>query len=514
MGSEDDNLSIDEVTGHDVLKYLQKVDPNKSTGPDQISPRVIRECHRQLVFPITKIFNKSLTECKVPSQWKLANITPIFKKGDKNRATNYCPISLTSVLSKILEKIVRDKITLFLEKHNLITDNQHGFRNKRSCLTNLLDFFKNIHDNWDSKIPSDVIYLDFQKAFDKVPHLRLLEKLKAHGLSNNLCSWIGDWLTNRKQRVVINGDASDWLEVTSGVPQGSVLGPILFTLYINDLENGVVSKVAKFADDTKIGGKVNTIADCESIQNDLNKLINWSEDWQMKFNVDKCKVMHFGDKNINYKYHMFDVPLMEVNDEKDLGIIISNDLKNSKQCIAASKKANKMLGFIARNFDYKTPDVISKLYTSLVRPHLEYCVQHWSPNLIKDINKLERVQRRATKMIPSLRNLPYEERLKKLNMFSLQKRRLRGDLIEVFKILNKFDNVRYDKMFEIQNDTATRNNGMKLKGKRCNTNIGKNYFNIRVVEHWNKLPAIVVSAKTIDTFKARLDKYFESIGYN
>ena len=336
-------------------------------------------------------------------------------------ALNYRPISLTSVAGKILEKIIRDKLVKFLEDENIISDAQHGFRNKRSCLTNLLDFFQGIYDNWDNNTPSDVIYLDFQKAFDKVPHERLLSKLKAVGLGDNLIAWIRDWLTGRKQRVLLNGQDSEWLPVTSGVPKGAVLGLILFILYINDLGTGLSTFISKFADDTKVGGKALTTADCEIIQKDLDSITQWSEKWQMPFNHDKCKVMHIGSSNSEYAYNMLGKPFNVVQEEVDLGVTISSDLKFTKNCKSACKKANQMLGFIARNFDYKTPGVMLTLYNSLVRPHLEYAVQFWSPNYNKDIELLERVQRRATKMIPSLRALPYEERLKKLSLFTLEK---------------------------------------------------------------------------------------------
>ena len=512
-GLERDRLVIGEITVDEISKYLLKLDPAKSVGVDEISPRLLRECHSQLSLPLKIIFNKSLCEKNVPSMWKLANVTPIFKKGSKSLASNYRPISLTSVIVKLFEKILRDKIVSFLDENNSILNSQHGFRNKRSCLTNLLDFFNVIYSNWDAKIPSDVIYLDFQKAFDTVPHKRLLTKLRAHGIGEQLCSWIGDWLSNRKQRVVINGEASDWLDVTSGVPQGSVLGPTLFLIYINDLDCGLVSKISKFADDTKLGGKAYTRENCELIQSDLDKLSDWSDKWLLKFNSDKCKVMHIGNDNLKYNYQMQNKSLTEVQQEKDLGVIISNDLKTSSHCLAASKKANMMLGFIKRNFEHKTPKVMTQLYTSLVRPHLEYAVQFWSPCFVKDQAKLESVQRRATKQIPSLRNSSYEERLRKLNMFSLKDRRIRGDLIETFKILKGFDVINQENLFELSTQVTTRNNGLKLNGQRCITDLRKNYFNVRVVDRWNKLPANVVGANTITTFKNRLDAHCKVNGY-
>ena len=506
-------LKIDEINENDIARQLKNLDPNKSTGVDLVSSRLLRECQEELVLPLKLLFNKSLQEGIVPSLWKCANVTPIFKKGNKCEAGNYRPISLTSVVIKILERIIKDKITSFLDRHKLIIDSQHGFRNNRSCLTNLLEFYNYIFSNYDERVPSDIIYLDFKKAFDTVPHKRLLIKLKAHGMGDQLCSWVENWLTNRKQRVVINGEASDWLHVTSGVPQGSVLGPLLFLIYINDIDFGVSSKISKFADDTKLGGKALTIGDCESIQKDLDNLNNWSEKWLLKFNKDKCKIMHVGYNNLKHNYKLQGRNLIRVEEEKDLGVIVKSDLKNGSQCIAASRKANTVLGFIARNFDCKTPEVITRLYTSLVRPHLEYAVQFWSPCYQKDQNKLESVQRRATKLVPGFRGLQYEERLKRLDMFSLKDRRIRGDLIETFKILKNIDNLNYDHFFELSSQLLTRNNGLKLKGQRFNTDLRKNYFNIRVIDFWNKLPASVVQANTIATFKDRLDKYFKENGF-
>ncbi|CAM5155297.1 unnamed protein product [Eretmochelys imbricata] len=218
---------------------------------------------------VCKLSFKSAT---VPNDWKIAYVTPIFKKGSRGDPDNYRPVTLMSVLGKLVETTVKNKIVRHTEEHKLLRKSQYGFCKGRSCLTNLLEFFEGVNSHVDKGDPVDIVYLDFQKAFDKVPHQRVLCKLSCHGIRGKILSWIGNWLKDREQRVGINGKFSEWRGVTRGVPQGSVLGPILFNLFINGLEKGVNSEVAKFAADTKLLKIVKTKADCEEIQKDLTKL--------------------------------------------------------------------------------------------------------------------------------------------------------------------------------------------------------------------------------------------------
>ena len=505
------SLSNCTFSSNAVIKALDKINANKTAGPDSIAPRVLKEAKFQLCEPLSLLFTKSLNSGKIPNDWKLANVTPIQKKGDKATPSNYRPISLTSVVCKLMESIIRDQLVSFLEENDLIKNSQHGFRNKRSCLTNLLDFYNEVYDVYDETKAVDVIYLDFQKAFDKVPHQRLLIKLKAHGVDGKLLKWLEDWLSERKQRVVINGKSSTWRDVLSGVPQGSVLGPILFIIYVNDIDDDLTCKISKFADDTKITSRVTTSVEKLELQSNLDQLCRWAEKWQMQFNVEKCKVLHIGSNNNQAMYSLNGSDLCKVNHEKDLGIIISNDLKPGKHVSEVVKTANKITGFIGRAFEYKSEKVILTLYNSLVRPHLEYCVQFWSPYYRKDIDKLERVQRKVTKMIPRLRNKPYNERLKELGLFSLSKRRLRGDLIEIFKMFRGLDNVNIHDYLNVDERNITRNNGYKIIGKHFRSEEAKHYFFNRVVNVWNSLPAQVVNSDTLETFKNRVDKHLATV---
>ena len=319
-----------------------------------------------------------------------AIIIPLFKKGSRNKSVNYRPVSLTSVICKLIETIIRDHMTDFLIKHKLINPSQHGFLKAKSCLTNLLCFLEEITKWVDDGSPVDVIYLDFQKAFDKVPHQRLLRKLKSHGMGNSIINWIEHWLTDRRQRVVVDGEVSSWKSVLSGVPQGSVLGPILFLVYINDLEEGVTGKILKFADDTKLFRKVKEIGDKQNLQDDMDTLVKWSEKWQMLFNFGKCKCLHTGPGNTGMNYEMGGTILSKTVKEKDLGVTMNANMKVSQQCRIAASKGNQIIGMIRRNITYKEFFLIIPLYKAIVRPHLEYCIQAWNPHIRKDVDMLEK----------------------------------------------------------------------------------------------------------------------------
>jgi ribonuclease P/MRP protein subunit RPP40 len=505
-----------EITEEQVVRAIKILQDNKAPGVDGLNSTFIKGCTSGLVRPLVLLFNESLATGQIPQDWKMANVNALFKKGSRKEPGNYRPVSLTCQICKLLERVLKDAMVQYLEEHELIGSSQHGFRKGRSCLTNLLEFIQAVTEGVDQGEDMDVIYLDFQKAFDKVPHKRLLLKMRDMGIGGELARWVENWLEGRKQKVLLNGCSSDWVKVTSGVPQGSVLGPILFVIYINDLDEGIRNRIWKFADDTKLLGKCTQPGGVEELRRDLEKLCNWAEKWQMAFNVEKCKVMHIGKKNSGAKYWMGNEEIKEVQEEKDLGVLVCKNLKVAKQCGQAARKGNQILGMIARAFVSRNRFIITKLYKSLVRPHLDYCIQVWRPHLEKDIEVLERVQRRMTRMVEGCKDLSYERRLKKIGLTTLETRRVRADLIEVYKIFKGLDRVEVKGFFlRSRNEMGchgtcnTRGNEYKLQKRRFRTDVAKYNFGNRVVNEWNRLPDRIVKIEDLGDFKGELDKYLE-----
>ena len=536
-------LSSITVTEEILLKHLKALRIDKAAGPDDVHPFILKNLADTLVKPLTLLFNLSLTETNLPEIWKKGIITALFKKGAKNLASNYRPISLTSIICKLLERIIVDCIIKHLTDNNIYDKRQHGFTKKRSTVTNLLEALNVWSEALSHHLPVDVIYLDLEKAFDKVPHHRLTLQLKRYGIRGDLLSWIERFLSNRKQLVKVGDQQSSESMVTSGVPQGSVLGPVLFLIYVSDISGLVKNFVSLFADDTKLYTYLLEEADDAdrytplSVQRDINMVAHWSERMQMNFNIDKCHSLHMGSNNTK---HQYTIPkqsdtvsrknccsytytfhnLSQVANEKDLGVTVDEELKFKKHIEDKISTANKMLGIIRHTFKHLDNRSFCMLYKSLVRPHLEYASVIWSPHTKQYQEMIEKVQRRATKLLPDLKNLPYDDRLKILKLPTPKYRRLRNDLLHLYKLSHN--------MVEMDQDTyckkCTHNTLMLQKSLRTSTRgheykyqihhhpgIRNRFITARALSYWNSLPNTTVNSPSINSFKNNLEKNMSSL---
>ena len=497
-----------------VRKKLEKLKPGSAPGPDKLTSSFLKNYARFIAPALTLLYNKSLQEGSVPQDWRIANVTPIFKKGSRASPGNYRPVSLTSIPCRVMESCIRDELMVHLLRNRLIGSSQHGFLPAKSVTTNLLEFLETITDEVDGGGAMDVVYLDFAKAFDKVPHAMLVKKLKAHGITGKTLTWIESWLDNRKQRTVLNGAESEWAEVESGVPQGSVLGPICFLVYINDIDDCAeeITILNKFADDTKLGHRVDSAEDVDTLQRCLHKLQDWALRWGMSFNVQKCKVMHLGRHNNRAQYVMNGTMLETTSQERDVGVIVSSDLKPSSQCQEAARRANGVLNQISRAFHYRNKSTFVSLYKQYVRPHIEFAVPAWSPWTRADIDLLENVQRRAVRMVSGLKGKSYNDRLKELNLMSLEQRRVMYDLVQVFKIVHGHDRVDPSTLFSLVGENPTRvtrqnSDPLNLQPKDTNTDTRRNFFSNRVIKSWNSLPYDLKRAVSVISFKIHLKSH-------
>ena len=502
------------ITNDKVLKILGKLKPGKSPGPDGLHPRVLKEIGPEIAPALTAIFQTSMATSTLPDEWLLANVSPIFKKGNKHVAGNYRPVSLTCIVCKMFESLIREQIMEYLKTNKLLSPKQFGFLSGRSTTLQLLTML----DRWTSILDRggaiDVIYFDFMKAFDKVSHGKLLQKLRAYGIDGSLHAWICAFLSDRQQRVTVNGTNSCWEPVSSGVPQGSVLGPLLFVIFINDMPEVVDdnSLLIMFADDAKLSREIASIGDKEVEQEDINKLHGWAKENEMSHHPGKCHVLKIGERELTLHdvfepYRLGDNILDVVDNERDLGVYVDQDLTFEHHLAVKVKKANQIIGIIRRSFHFLDEETFNMLYKGMVRPHLEYANQVWCPRLSKHIEMIENVQRRATKLVPGLKDLEYEDRLKKLKLPTLAYRRLRGDLIEVYKIMTgKYDSEVCEGLIVRREDERSTGHPHKIFKERPNRDIRKYGFPHRVVDVWNRRRmGGVVKAETVKDFEFRLD---------
>lgn len=501
-----------QISEEKVRTKLIKLKANKAAGPDDLNPRILKELAPIISHPLAQLMQNSLRQGIVPNDWREAHICAIHKKGAKTLPNNYRPVSLTSQVCKIMESIIRDHIFSHLMDNNIISRHQHGFIPGRSCATQLLECLDKWTEILDEGDSLDVVYLDFSKAFDSVPHRRLIEKMKALGIDGPIMKWCEAFLHERRQRVTIRGSKSEWAEVTSGVPQGSVIGPLMFVIYVNDMPGIVEGYLKLFADDAKLFRRVTNRNEQESMQRDLDNLIEWANKWQMCFNETKCQVLHLGYRNLHSPYYMNGVILGATEEVKDLGVLIDINLKLHQHTEAQVNKANRVLGMLRRSFEHLDKKTLTWLYKALVRPHLEYANIITYPRFAAQERMLERVQRRATKQLSELREKSYTERLEELKLPSLHYRFRRGDMIELYKITHNMYNTQCDLVR--LSDSSTRGHSLKLFKPRCHLSLRQNIFPFRSIDAWNSLTEDIVQANSLNAFKNKLDAYWSQDQYS
>ena len=522
------------ITSSKVKGYLRQIKPNKAPGPDSISGHVLKHCSDSLSFPLSILFNKSYRTSTFPDDWKNANVVPIHKKGLKNDVANYRPVSLTSLVMKIFEKCIRDEIySLCKDK---ITPNQHGFLPNRSCNTQMVPFVNSLSLTLNCKGQSDVIYFDFAKAFDSVNHDIILRKLKnSFNIDGLLLNFVKNYLKDRKQRVIIQNQFSSFAPVVSGVPQGSILGPLLFVLFINDLCDVLSpdTNVYMYADDTKIWRKIDSESDQQMLQLDIDKLYYWSLQNKIRFHPNKCKVMHvtLKHKPYSFSYYMNGQALESVTSERDLGVIVSHNLKWNMHHNTILSKARQKLGLLKRTCSFsKNPKSRKILFLSIVRSQFEHCSPVWRPTKSTQMEKFASIQKRGIKWALCeeynyYSKLEYFERLKKLDILPIHLKFNLNDLSLFHSIVYGHSPIQLPDYFVscpngylnpditgkyFQRNTRYANSFDRLMFKSTivpKIDAFREDFFYRTVDLWNTLPVVIREIESEDVFKIKLKEH-------
>ena len=509
-------------TEENIVNSMKELRPNAAAGPDEIPAILLKNCAIALKSPLYIIWKTSINMGEIPKILKTGLVSPIYKGGDRSEPKNYRPVSLTSHVTKIFEKIVAKNISNFLNENDLYNEDQHGFRDGRSCLSQLLAHQNNIIEGLEDGLDVDVIYLDFAKAFDKVHHIILTNKLKKIGIGDKLLKWIEAFLINRTQYITVEGALSRESNVTSGVPQGTVLGPLLFLIHISDINNEVRnSHVTSFADDTRILKTIKDPNDRIMLQNDLEIIYEWSRKNKMEFNDSKFEMINYFQRCDEQLISSYSAPdgsnICQKNELKDLGILLNNDATFTGNISAKVASSKRVAAWILRTFVSRDKLTMLTLLKSLVIPQIEYCCQLWNPYRICDIQNIECIQKSFTKKISGMNNLNYWQRLKALNLYSLERRRERYIIIYVWKIINELvPNI--ESRNKISTTHPTRfgkkcaipplKNSSMCRIKTCKDNS----FFVKGPKLFNCLPSELRDYKgKADSFKHQLDKYLLTV---
>ena len=507
-----EDIVISESEVEFVLRHIR---PKTSKTPEGIPAFVIKKIGPAVINFLVRFFNLSIQSGCIPEQWKTSIISPIHKKGSKSAATNYRPISLTSILCRILETIIKDRIIKHLFDNNLISNNQHGFFPRRSTLTHLLNTTNEWTHKFDQNKETNVVYTDFRKAFDKVSHKLLLKTVYSFEIKSKVLNWIKCFLGNRTQQVIIGTSISSPQPVTSGVPQGSVLGPILFNLFIDHISDVCVSdcNITLFADDSKLHS-TNDV----SLQRSLNNFESFVSHRKLSLAHEKCRHLQISKTKSDKYFLLNNEKITKCDHINDLGINVSRDLKWKIHISTIRKRAFNNSYFIFRSFNSQNVWILLEAFKVYVRPILEYNSPIYNPYLIEDIKKLEEVQKYFTKTLCkrcNIKTTSYDQRLEILNLKTLQYRRVTFDLILTYKIIHNLIDLEVKDFFTFQKSRYNlRRHSQCLVLPKYNGNVRGNFFSHRIIRTWNALPNEIVSSATLDSFKSRLKKFDITSIYN
>ena len=516
------SLSSLQVSEDQVLRHIRSLDIYKSHGFDNISSRMIKLCDTSIVKPLMLIFNNSLNEGVFPLLWKKANITPIHKKGDKNDIKNYRPISVLPICSKLFEKVIYDNLYHYFETNNILNINQSGFRAGDSCVNQLISITHDIFKSFDANPSLEVrgVFLDISKAFDKVWHEGILFKLKSNGVNGKLLALIKSFLNSRQQRVVLNGQCSSWVDITAGVPQGSILGPLLFLIYINDISQNLESKVKLFADDTSLFSVVNDPnISAELLNNDLNKIQEWAFQWKMSFNPDPSKLAHeviFSKKRnkITHPDLVFhELPVERVDNHKHLGLILDEKLNFNIHLNMITEKVTKAICVLRKLRYYIPRNSLITIYKSFIRSHLEYSdIIYDQPNNTLFSNKLESIQYNASLAITgAIRGTSREKLYKELGLEYLSSRRWSKRLCLFYKIFKDKSPPYLYNYIPLPNHHLNTRNQHHIPQIFCRTDSFLNSFFPSCIKSWNELAYDITQLKSYATFRKTLSKSIRPI---
>ncbi|XP_074393977.1 triadin isoform X7 [Zonotrichia albicollis] len=488
-----------------VQTRLRNLKVYKSMGPDKILPWVLKELAEEVAMPLSNIFEKSWQSGGVPTALKKGNIMPIFKKGDKEEPGNDRSVSLPPVSGKIMEKLLLETLLRHKEHNEMTGNSQYGMTKVESCLTNFLASYDRVTAVVDEGRATGIISLDLNKG--TVPQDIYVSKMERRGSDEWATGWIKNWLDDHAQSAEVSGAMSKWKAVPSGVPQGSVFGLVLFNIFIADMESGFQCTLSEFtndSDDTQVCDAINTLEGRNNTQRDLVRLERWAQVILMKFNNAKCEVLHLVWRSPRNSFRLGREWKETRAGETDLGLPVHENLDMTQQCVLEVKKAVCILGCIKSSVASTSKEVILSLYSALVRPQLEYCVQDWEPEHEKDVDMLEQVEEGVITLSPGLEHISYEDRQREMGQFSLEKRRLRGYLITVFQYLQGACKRAKEGLFTTA--CSDRENGFKLKEVGFSLDIREKVFTVRVVRLWNRLPREVVDSPSLEVFKARLGR--------